>query len=163
MRKGAGEYTDLVVRTLPSGQMATVRVENKALELFGWAKHYDTLQQHLVSLHGINGWSHAARSQTRRKRPSGRTFKIITNLPEGSGKKTWSSSVYVGSKLSNFDIAELAHFIECDWHYLVGPDGARKPRQWWESAYQKGPHGASNDERRLWKEVLITPVPAVTG
>ena len=142
MRKASSEYADLVLRTLPSGQLITVRADNEALEELGLTKHYDYLKDHLVARHGFAGYAYTARSRSRRKTGSTRRAKLLIDLPEWSGKKQRSISFQLSSKLTEFDLVELAHFVEVDWHYLVGPDGRRHPRDWWEAKYMKGPHGS---------------------
>jgi hypothetical protein len=141
MRKAAHEYADLVLRTLPSGQLVTIRADQEALEELGLTRHYDYLKDHLVAQHGVAGYGYSARSVSRRKQGSHRHARLIINLPEGSAQKTRVIRFQLSSKLAQFDLVELAHFIEVDWHYLVSADGKRRPREWWKAAYEKGPHG----------------------
>ena len=157
MRKASHEYIDLVLRTLPSGQMATIRADNEALEFMGLRKHYSGLKEHLLELHGVAGYGYTARSVSRRSRGTSRKAKLIINLPEGSAQKTRTIGIELGTKVSNFDLVELAHFIECDWHFLVGPDGRRHPRDWWEAKYQKGPPAKQETPMDSWDKVLVAP------
>jgi hypothetical protein len=142
MRKAASKYADLVLRTLPSGQLVTFRADNEALEQLGLTKHYEYLEHHLVARHGALGYAHTAKSINRRKNSRHRGAKLLINLPDGSGQKQRAITFRLGPKLTLFDLAELAHFIEVEWHYLIGPDGRRHPRDWWEAKYVKGPHGS---------------------
>ena len=157
MRKATHEYIDLVLRTLPSGQMATIRADQEALELMGLRKHYSSLKEHLLELHGTAGYGYTARSVTRRRRGTARKAKLIIDLPEGSAQKTRTIGIELGAKVSNFDLVELAHFIECDWHYLVTPDGKRRSREWWEAKYQKGPPAKQETPMHSWDQVLMAP------
>lgn len=163
MRKAASEYADLVLRTLPSGQLVTVRADNEALQELGLPKHYDYLKDHLVEQHGLAGYGYTARSVSRRRHGSTRKAKLLIDLPEWSGKKQRSISFQLSTKLSQFDLVELAHFIECDWHYLVGPDGRRHPRDWWEAKYQKGPPAKQETPSWSGNEVVVTPEAAITA
>ena len=139
MRHAASEQVDLVLRTLPSGQHAIAEINKAALEDFGLLNYYEPLNVVCHRLHGTNGWAYAARGRSKCRDASRKKVRVIRNLPPDSPTKTWSTTIRLGSKATLFDIAEMAHFIESDWHFLVGPDGARHDRDWWEAKYQKGP------------------------
>lgn len=42
----------------------------------------------------------------------------------------------VSSAVSNFDLAELAHFTKGDWHWMEGLHGQRIRRENWEAIWQ---------------------------
>lgn len=140
MRHAASEHVEIVLRTLPSGQHCTVGTDKATVELFGLLNHYDKLQDVLAAQYGFRGYSYAARGLAKKRGCVSKRITVIRQMPEDSETKTRSHSFRLGSKVSLFDIAELAHFIECDWHFLVGPDGRRHDRAWWEGKYQRGPH-----------------------
>ena len=72
MRKAAHEYADLVLRTLPSGQLITIRADQEALVELGLTRHYNYLKDHLVTQHGVAGYGYTARSVSRRRNGSHR-------------------------------------------------------------------------------------------
>lgn len=147
MRHAANEQVDIVLRTLPSGQHAIAEINKSALEDFGLLNHYEPLIAVCSRLHGIDGFAFAARGRSKRRGSSRKAVRIIRNMPPDSPTKTWSTTIRLGSKATLFDVAEMAHFIESDWHFLVGPDGRRHDRDWWEARYQRGPKKSDEDRQ----------------
>lgn len=143
MRHAASEQVEIVLRTLPSGQYCTVSTDKGTAELFGLFNHYDKLLDVLETQYGLRGYHYGARAASKKRRSTPRKATFIRVMPEDSETRTRSHTFRLGSKASLFDIAELAHFIEVDWHFLVGPDGRRHDRAWWEDKYLRGPHKAS--------------------
>lgn len=144
MSYAAAEEVEFILRTLPSGQYCTFRTRHATAELFGWDKVYVDKKVQFSLDHGDRGLSYFARAGSRKSRRFQRSIKFGRYLPEGSPTKTATHTVRLGSRVTAFDIAELAHFTDIDWDWLEGPDGRRHERRWWEAKYQRGPHGLSS-------------------
>ena len=144
MSYAASEEVEFVLRTLPSGQYCTFRTRHSTAQLFGWDEVYVDKKVQFTLEHGDRGPAYIARAGSRKSRSFQRTIKFIRQLPEGSPSKTASHTFRLGSRVTAFDIAELAHFIKVDWHWLEGPDRRRQERAWWEAKYRRGPHGLSS-------------------
>lgn len=143
MRHAASEQVEIVLRATPSGQYSTVGTDKATVQLFGLLNHYQELKDALAAQYGPRGYRYAASALSWKRQCSSRRIKVIRRMPEGSETKTRSHTFRLGSRVSGFDIAELAHFIDVDWHFLVGPDGRRHDRAWWERRYQRGPYGSA--------------------
>jgi len=143
MRHAANQKAQIVIRTLPAGNLCTVTVSQDSLEHFGWLEHYETIQDYMAAKHGTRAFAYTRISGSRSRKAKLRSAAVVTLLPPGSGQKTKTRSFGISCKTTQFDLAELAYFLKCDWHFLIGPDGIRRPRAWWLALYQRGAHGNS--------------------
>ena len=138
MSYAAGKEVALILRTLPSGQHCSVRMARDRCKELGLLDTYDDMHETLLELGSPQAicYVHAYPRGRRIKRD--RTLRIHWKVATPDGPKRRSVTVYLGSKVTLLDVAELLHFVKIDWDRANGPDGTSHPRSWWEELYQSG-------------------------
>ena len=139
MGYGPHEHVKLILRTLPSGQAATLMVKESTAEHLGWLEHYET--------EGEWAARRAAEGVTGPLRYRGSPGKAIGGVPLRMGFAEpvaghpggTSRQFRIGSKVSLADLAELAHFTEGDWHWMEDRSGRRISRERWLQRYSSIP------------------------
>ena len=64
---------------------------------------------------------------------------VISRAPSTAGwPRGMANAFKVSNNCGNLDLAEIAHFVDVDWHWMEGLYGQRRSREDWEAIYQSG-------------------------
>jgi len=136
MSYGAHKHIKLILRTLPSGQAATVMVKQATAEHFGWTNHFETEAEwtaRRVSEGAISGFYYRGRPG---RTVGGTPIRIGTTQHAGPGYEAGAAHQFrIGSKVSIADLAELAHFTDGNWEWMEDRTRRRIPRGAWLQRY----------------------------
>jgi hypothetical protein len=130
------EHVSLVIRELGQYRLIWVRAMKATIDFMGWGREFNTEIQHksarsadgLVQLtkkghnslvHGKKMVIYRGRNRHRPGPQNRHGFRIATHA-------------------TLLDVAELAHFTTCDWHWMSSPNGVLRSREEWDAIYQAG-------------------------
>lgn len=126
----------LILFTHPGGNQSIVTCQRATAEYFGWLKHFKTYDEliHEEAQAG-NGRTTPQRIRAANRPPCGTQIRISRAATKGRYASGKAHSLRINSRVSNLDLAELAHFTEAEWHWMEARNGARVDRQKWLDVY----------------------------
>lgn len=126
----------LILFTHPGGNQSIVTCQRATAEHFGWLTHFKTYGEliHEEALAG-NGRITPQQIRAANRPPRGTQIRISRAATKGTYASGRAHSLRINSRVSNIDLAELAHFTEAEWHWMEARNGARVDRQKWLDVY----------------------------
>ena len=130
------ERRSLIIRRKPGGKLCWVRAMQATIDFMGWEDEFEDEITHKAK-HSATG-----RIQFRKKgfnrTPGGKPMTIWRGLNRHRRGPQSRHRFRVSNCTTLFDVAELAHFTKCDWHWMTSPSGEVRSREQWDAIYQAG-------------------------
>jgi len=112
-------------------------------DYYGWTKEFPIWTPKTVLVEGGRTFAVEPGRRGGPGQQGGRSHRICRAQTTGGFPAGFTNRFKVSTNVGLFDLAELAHFTDVDWHWMTGPTGDRVSRAAWEERYQ-----ATNLQRR---------------
>lgn len=136
-----GQYVKLQLGTSDTTKPKWLIAMRATADYYGWTKHFEPWGPKPIA--EVNGVTYAMHPGTRGGNQWAGGVKLrIGRAEPGLGYARQATNRFrVSSAVSQFDLAELAHFTEGDWHWMETKAGVKVTADRWESMYQVGTAG----------------------
>jgi hypothetical protein len=128
------KHIDLVLRTNPQGQHATVRVLKTTAEFYGWTNHFKTPLDLLREEQGFPQYVRT-KSNAWARLVGGTAIRIGRGTDMRRNEPGLTNQFRINNRVKISDLAELASKTEVEWQWLERPCGRRMERDWWLNLY----------------------------
>ena len=135
MGYGSHKHVDLVLRTTPKGEHAVVVVKESTAQFFGWTDHFKTQQEVLAEEVATGVRQSLYFTGTAGRTRPGVALRIGRGPNPSYNEAGLTHTFRITSRVSQADLAELAHFTQGDWHWMERRCGKRMSRDWWAQRY----------------------------
>lgn len=126
----------LVLFSHAGGNYSVVTCRRATAEHFGWLKHYPTYSDVVFSeARAGDGLVPVNRLRAMNRAGYGKQILISRNPSKRAYAPGKTHTIRINSRVTNIDLAELAHFTEAEWHWMEARNGARVDRQQWLDVY----------------------------
>ena len=105
-------------------------------DYYGWTKEFPIWTPKPVEVVGDYTFVMDTGRKGRMYMEGGRKHRICRSPKTSGMPKGMCNQFKVSANVGNFDLAELAHFTDIEWHWLESPFGERISRERWERYYQ---------------------------
>lgn len=129
------KHIKLILRTLPSGQAATVMVKKSTAEFLGWTQHFETYPQWVRRRIAEGGPGFPAYRKNDPRAQGGIPLRLGRGKNPSRNEAGLTHTFRVGSKVSTADLAELAAMTEVPFEWMERRCGTRESRDWWFQRY----------------------------
>lgn len=132
-------FVRLVLWTNEWGNHSTISCLRATAEFYGWTKHYvelNSIPDFVVNGRGYGYWRRGIRGLS--GEIGGHPLRICRSSSKMGHPAGHTNTLRINKRVSVYDLAELAHFTEGDWHWLEDKSGKRVSREHWEEIYQSG-------------------------
>ena len=132
------EYVKLLVARKTGTQDKYLIARRATADYYGWTKQFPIWRPKPLGQEGgmTYAWHPGGRGELRRQAG---TRLIISQTPSTAGWPTGKGNAFkVSNNCTQFDLAEIAHFVDVDWYWMETIYKERRTRAQWEEIYQSG-------------------------
>lgn len=130
------EHVSLVIRELGQNRLVWVRAMQATIDFMGWGRKFDTELQHKAA-RSPDGLVQLTKKGHNSIIPGKRMIIYRGRDRHRPGPQN-RHGFRIASHATLLDVAELAHFTTCDWHWMSSPNGELRSREEWDAIYQAG-------------------------
>ncbi len=121
-------FISLVLRTAPNNEDIWIRCLRETAELYGWTDIYE--EQVLGKTRRLNDEGRPLIQVTRKRQDIGGIgIRISRHEDKSKLRAGFVNRLRLHSRVTNRDLAELAHFTKADWHWLESKSFKRVTRE----------------------------------
>ena len=133
-----GNYIKLVLGLQDEQHRKYLIALRTTADYYGWTKEFEPWRPKAVSSSGGYDFGFEPGRRGGLQWAGGRRHRICRS-PNTSGMPAgFTNQFRTSARCGLFDLAELAHFTQGDWHWMDCPFGERISRERWEEIYQTG-------------------------
>ena len=132
------QFVTLKLGETKSGHAKTLHALRSTADYYGWSEAFP---EWVGKLEPTQGERSFLRDPGRRGHPQcsgGKRLRISRSPVTATYVAGFVNAFKVSANTGLFDLAELAHFTKCDWHWMTSPSGEVRSREQWDAIYQAG-------------------------
>ena len=107
-------------------------------DYYGWSENLEPWTPKVAYEAGSYSFSRCNGMRGGLQTAGGRRHRICRSPRTAGMPKGFTNQFRTSARCDLFDLAELAHFTQGEWHWMSSPFGERISRDRWESLYQAG-------------------------